>query len=361
MLQFTLGVGLIIASTVYLRQMNFIAQYNPGFDMHGIAEIDMPAQRVGEKTVHAFRDELAREPGVINMAQGYMVPIDGAAVTAGGNKLTASVSWVDTFFLPTLGMQLREGRNFFENGDSAHSVIVNETFINEAGLKNPVGMQIIMTDGIGVERTRTIVGVVKDYHYNSLKERVAPLVLEPDGYKADVLWIKIKDGQVPRVLAAIQKTYSKIFPEHYYQYSFLDEENAAQYANDQRWKQIIMYAASLAILICCTGLFGLAHFAAQQRVKEIGIRKVLGATVANITALLSKDFLLLVMLAIIIASPIAWYCMHTWIENFAYRITIGWQVFSIAGVTSLSIALCTVGYQAIKAARQNPVESLRAE
>jgi putative ABC transport system permease protein len=297
------------------------------------------------------------------MAYGDMLPGDETSATVNARSIKAAVSRIDAFFLPTLSIQVAEGRNFINGfaGDSANAIIVNETFLKEAGLKNAAGKQIILTDVDGVESTKIITGVVADYHYNSLKEKVSPLVLEIANYQPETIWVKIKNGNAPRALAAIQKTYRKLFPGHYYEYTFLEEDNAAKYAQDERWKLIITWAACLAVFICCTGLFGLAHFAAQQRVKEIGIRKVLGASVTNIMGLLSKNFLQLVVLALAIASPIAWYCMNKWLQNFAYRTNVGWQVFAIAGFISIFVALFTVSLQAARAAKANPVKSLRTE
>jgi ABC-type antimicrobial peptide transport system permease subunit len=200
---------------------------------------------------------------------------------------------------------------------------------------------------------------VEDFHYASLKEKINPLVLEIG--QSESIWIKLRAGRASQALSAIQKAFREIFPDHYYEYAFLTEENASLYENEQRWKLIVSYAAVLAILICGIGLFGLTHLATQQRIREIGIRKVLGASVARIASLLSKEFFQLVLLAIVIASPLAWYSMNKWLENFAYRIAITWWMVAIAAAIGMLIALITVTFVAVKAALANPVNSLRTE
>ena len=361
-LQFTLAVSLVIATIIYYRQMNFISHNDLGYNASGIIKTHLPVYRkVNQQTINVLRNELISETSVIQMANGDMTPTDGEDVNLNGSKIKAHQSKIDAFFLPTLDIRLKEGRNFSKEfaGDTSTSVIANETFVSEAGLKNPVGQQITMTDGLGYKHTKTIVGVVKDFHYASLKEKINPLIFVLD--QSEYVWIKLQNGKAAEALSAIDRIFKKTFPEYFYQYAFMEDEIKEQYANEQRWKQIISYASALAIIICCVGLFGLAHFAALKRTKEIGIRKVLGASAINISRLLSKDFLKLVLLAIIIASPVAWYVMNSWLQNFNYRIDISWLDFIIAAVFALAIALITVSSQAFQAAIANPVKSLRTE
>jgi putative ABC transport system permease protein len=361
-LQFTLAVSLLIATIIYYRQMNFITQNGLGYNASGIIKIHLPNYRnVNQQTINVLRNELISETSIIQIANGDMTLGDGTEVKLNGGKISVGRSHIDQFFLPTLEIRLKEGRNFSKDfaSDPSQSVIVNETFVKEAGWKNPIGQQITMTDGRGNDQTKTIVGVVKDYHFASLKEKIGPLALELG--QSESIWIKLQKGKPAQALSAMERIFKRTFPEYYYQYAFMEDEIKAQYANEQRWKQIISYASALAIIICCIGLFGLAHFATIKRTKEIGIRKVLGASAINISRLLSKDFLKLVLLAIVIASPIAWYAMNNWLQNFNYRIHISWSDFIIAAVIAIVIALITVSSQAFRAAIANPVKSLRTE
>lgn len=360
-LQFTFAVGLVMASIVYFRQMSFITQYNPGYTATDIVEVGLPPQRVNRQVVDFFRNELTKDPSIVQVATGFMIPGDGAKVKMNGNQVTAGLSHIDQYFLPALEIRIQEGRNFSTDftTDSSQSIIVNEAFVKEAALENPIGKQIIVNYSGTIDQPRTIVGVVEDFHYASLKEKVKPLILEMG--QSESIWIKLKAGRIPQALTAIQKTFRDIFPDHYYEYAFLAEENARLYENEQRWKLIVCYAAVLAILICGVGLFGLTHFATQQRIREIGIRKVLGASVAGIATLLSKEFFQLVLLAIVIASPLAWFSMNKWLENFAYRITITWWMVAVAATIGILIALVTVIFLAVKAALANPATSLRTE
>ncbi|HMH33160.1 MAG TPA: FtsX-like permease family protein, partial [Puia sp.] len=285
----------------------------------------------------------------------------GAGLVLQGGQITVRQSKIDPFFLSTLEIQLLKGRNFSNDfgSDPEQSVIVNETFVKEGGIKNPVGQRVTLTDGLGKNYTRTIVGVVKDFHYASLKEKIDPLMFESG--LSEYVWIKLQKGKASVALPALEKIFKSTFPEYYCQYDFMQDEISHQYASEQRWKQIISYASALAIGICCIGLFGLAHFSTLKRTKEIGVRKVLGASAINISRLLSQGFLKLVLLAIMIASPIAWYTMNHWLQNFSYRIIISWSDFIIPALIALIIALITVSSQTLKAAVANPVTSLRSE
>jgi putative ABC transport system permease protein len=361
-LQFTFAVSLVIATIVYYRQMNFISQNDLGYNSSNIVQIHLPNFRdVNQQTINVFRNKLLSETSIIQVSNGDLIPGDDAEVKLNGRENRVSIISIDRFFLPTLNIQLKEGRNFSDSfkSDSAQSVIVNETFVQEVGLKNPIGQQITMTDGLGIHHNRTILGVVKDFHYASLKEKINPLVLILK--QSETMWIKLQKGKVPEALSAIETIFKRTFPEYFYEYTFMDDEIRDQYTNEQRWKRIIGYASVLAIIICSIGLFGLAHFSTIKRTREIGIRKVLGASVINISTLLSKDFLQLVLLSVIIASPVAWYVMNKWLQNFNYRINVSWLDFTVAAVIALVIALITVSSQAVKAAGANPVESLRVE
>jgi putative ABC transport system permease protein len=228
------------------------------------------------------------------------------------------------------------------------------------GWKDPVGQQL--TDLNDNNKIKTVIGVVKDYHYGSLKEKIQPQILSMIyvGKNEDAL-IKIQKGKTVQALKAVGVTYNNLFPQHYFYYQFLGNEITSSYASDKKWQQIVGYSAAVAILICCIGLFGVSGFTAQKRYKEIGIRKVLGASVIGITQLLTKDFLKLIIIAIIIASPVAWFSMNKWLQNYAYRIEMNGWIFLAAAFMSILIAIITISFHAIKAAIANPVIALRSE
>ena len=355
-LQFTLAMGLVIATIVYYRQMNFISTTDPGYNPSDIVKIHLPPQRVDQKMVDLFRSELLNDPAIRKVAAG-----DGPglqALTANGRVLNAKKFRIDEYYLPTLEIALIEGRNFSKTygTDSINGAIVNEAFVRAAGWDHPIGQHIRVSDA---KKSMTVTGVVKDYHYGSMKEKIKPQLFTMGN--SETILIKIQRGKIPQVLSDIERTYKNIIPDHYYQFTFLESENAGLYLEDKRWQRIISLATLLAILICCLGLFGLAHFDAQQRTKEIGVRKVLGASVKNIVALLSTDFIKLVLLSFLIASPLAWWIMSKWLLAFAYRIALSWWIFVFVGFSAIMIALITVSFQALKAARANPVKSLRAD
>jgi putative ABC transport system permease protein len=263
-----------------------------------------------------------------------------------------------------MDMQLTAGRNFSKEYVDSASVILNETAAKQIGWKNPVGQYL---DYPGGNYTRfKVIGVVKDFNIESLRAEVAPFALfhhasqtyqEPQSF----ISIKIKAGNINKTITSLEKKWKTFAPGKPLDYSFLDDRITNLYRSEQQMGRVFIAFASLAIFIACLGLFGLAAFMAEQRTKEIGIRKVLGASVRNIVTMLSQDFIKLVIIAAVIAFPLAWWGMSKWLEDFAYRIDIQWWMFALAGVGALAIALLTVSFQAIRAAMANPVESLKNE
>jgi putative ABC transport system permease protein len=269
----------------------------------------------------------------------------------------------DQHYLSTLGIALIAGRDFDAakiKGDSTvNEFIVNEAFLRHYQLKanDALGKQVLL----GLAGTGTITGVMKDFHTSSMHDKIEPIVLfNHPGYFGDIL-VRTGPGKLSTVLSQVSKEWSAVAPMRPFSYSFLDEEYDAMYRTEQRLGTLMSFFCSMAILITCVGLLGLMAFIVANRKKEIGIRKVLGASIFNITTMLSKDFLKLVMIAILIAMPLTWYLMHKWLEDFAYRTTISWWIFAIAAISALTIALVTVSFQTIKAAVANPVKSLRTE
>ncbi|MEO6356552.1 MAG: FtsX-like permease family protein, partial [Ferruginibacter sp.] len=269
---------------------------------------------------------------------------------------------VDEQYIPTFEMQMVAGRNFsaeFKTDSSA--MIINETAAKEFGFgDHAIGQKITRQKGDkGNNLPYTVIGVVKDFNFKSLHETITPLlmVLEPESG----FIIKIKTADVPGLLSSIKQTWSSFVPDEPFTYAFMNDLYNKTYLAEQKTGTILNIFALLTIFVACLGLFGLATYTAEQRTKEIGIRKVLGATVTQVTNMLSKEFLRLVCIACIIAFPLAWWAMSKWLQDFAYKIQISWWVFLVAGVAALAVALLTVSFQSIKAALMNPVKSLKSE
>jgi putative ABC transport system permease protein len=264
----------------------------------------------------------------------------------------------DADFLATYGIQMKEGRFFSPKmpTDTTEAIVINEALAKYVGWNDPVGKQLEIYEA----RKGKVIGVMKDFHFASLRETVQPLAIILHNNPL-YLSIKIKAGSTEHALKHIRKQWEAIGTEYPFDYFFMDEQLNRYYKADTRLLRVLSGFAGMAIVIACMGLFGLGLYASKQRTKEIGIRKVLGASVANITGMLSKDFLKLVMFAAFIAFPVSWFAMHKWLQDFAYRVSIEWWVFVVAAVLALSIAFITISVHAIKAAMANPVKSLRSE
>ena len=280
-----------------------------------------------------------------------------------GNHKDVFEYFVDKDYIPLMGMKIVAGRNFDAKvaGDTVTSIIVNETMVKDMGwtIANAVGQPL---KGYMESKTPVVIGVVQDFNFRPLKEKVMPQMFHQfNDYAPYKFFVRIKPGNPSPALAAMQKAWSSVVADLPFNYSFLDESLDNFYKAERKWSNIIGWAGGISIFLACLGLFGLAALAAVNRTKEIGIRKVLGASVTNIVGLLSKDFLKLVALALFVATPIAWYFMHKWLQDFAYRISIGWWIFIAAGSLALILAFITIAFQAAKAGIANPVKSLRTE
>ena len=359
-LQFSLAVFFIIATIIYYSQMNFIRTKELGYEPYEVVRTHIRGNREYKPVQDILRNELAKEPSIKYLSFGG----DGSDydVKLGERKLEAFHVVIDENRLPAMQIKLKAGRNISSSNlaDKHHSVIVNEAFVKAAGLESPIGTQLY-TDERFDKELKTIVGVIENFHSGSLREPIKPMVMLACEWDSYGIWIRIEKQNQQRALKAIEAAYKKAMPTALYEYNFLDELNAGAYEQERRWQKIISVAAVLSVIICCLGLFGLAHLAAQRRIKEIGIRKVLGASVTSIASLLTKDFLKLVICSLLVASPLAWWVMNNWLQDFAYRIDIGWWIFVLSGMIAIIIAMVTVSFQAIKAAIANPVKSLRTE
>jgi len=362
--QFTTSIVLIISTIVIYNQMQYILNKKVGFDKDQVVVIQ-GTNTLGDKNVRSFKNELMKLASVKSASISDYLPVnDGKRngetfFNEGRTKLDAGVGgqyWqVDDTYLKTMGIKLVEGRNFsYDIAGDTSALIINQTMAKKLNLKNPIGKRI--TQGY----VFTVIGVVQDFNFQSMREEVGPLALH-FGISPSIVTVKVKGADMKNTLVAITNTWKSFSPSQPIRYTFLDESFANMYADVQRMGRIFTTFGILAIIIACLGLFALSAFMAEQRSKEIGIRKVLGASVSGITALLSMDFVKLVALAIVIASPIAWWAMTKWLQGFAYRAPVSWWIFVLAGAAAIIIALLTVSFQSIKAALANPVRSLKSE
>ncbi|WP_080054686.1 ABC transporter permease [Spirosoma aerolatum] len=368
--QFMMSVILIVGTIIVYRQITFIQTKNVGFNREQVLTIN-DAYAIG-KQAETFKQEVLRLPGVLSGSISGYLPTpsnrnDNAYFAEGQtdmNKGFSMQTWgVDHDYLKTMGMQLVKGREFSRQfGSDSSGIILNEAAIKILGFKDPIGKRVWrFNDGEGKTRkTYTIVGVVKNFHFESLRRNIGALSLVLDSNSGAVSF-RLSGADIPALVRQIEAKWKQLAPGQPFSYQFMNQSFDEMYRAEQRVGTIALTFAMLAVLIACLGLFGLAAFMAEQRTKEIGVRKVLGASVTSIVGLLSKDFLKLVLIAILIASPIAWWAMNQWLADFAYKIDIEWWMFALAGLVAVGIALVTVSFQSIKAALMNPVKSLRSE
>ena len=371
--QFAISIILIVTTIIVFQQLRYMQNVSLGYNKEHIITMAYNSQMNDQ--YDAFRNTLLQNSNIKDEALSSRIPtgrlLDGmGAQVAGSDSMVpvkADIRYVavDYDFIPTYGISLAAGRNFSrEYGTDTSNFIINESAVKAVGWKD--ARQAVGKDFKYGQFTGHIVGVVKDFHFESLHQAITPLVfvLPPPGKNQtfyNYISVKLSGNHINSTLNTIKNTWEKFSPDLPYQYTFFDENFSKLYASEQRQETIFTTFACIAIFIACLGLLGLSAFAISQRVKEIGVRKVLGANTTTIVSLLSKDFLKLVLIAAVIAFPVAWYVMHNWLQDFAYRISIQWWVFIIAAVAAALIALITVGMQAIKAAMVNPVKSLRSE
>jgi putative ABC transport system permease protein len=309
-----------------------------------------------------FKDELLKNPNIIDVAPKNGGFWGTVAKVNGEKQLSFAYETVNPSYLPMLKIPIVEGRNFSPEfpSDSTNSVLVNETFVKEAGWKKPIGQ--IVNFWYDNNTKYSVVGVVKDYHFASLNEKIGSqlFTMKPKNAYGKV-FIKIKPNTETITLAHIAKTFKQVFPISSYEYKFKEAENLKSYESEAKWKQIMLFGAVLTIFISCIGLFGLATLSAEKRTKEIGIRKVLGASIASIVTLLSTDFIKLVCLSFIFSFPLAYFSTQKWLEKYPYRADFNWWIFAFTALVTICIALFTVGWQSIRAALMNPVKSLKTE
>jgi len=366
--QFALSILLIIATIVITRQTNYVQNTHLGYDRENLIYIRIEGDLTKRNNYLSFKDQVSKMPGIAMVdrsteaphAMDFVVADDinweGKPQNAVVNFKPASVGYD---FVKLMNLKMAEGRDFsrLNTTDSADAFMVNEEAVRQMGLKDPLGKWVSAWKKKG-----HIIAVLKDYHTQSLHEPIKPIMLDVKEYEDfGVIMVRTQPGKTKAALTSLAKVYKDINPGYPFAFQFVDEEYKKLYNSELIISQLSVLFATLAILISCLGLLGLVIFASEQRTKEIGIRKVLGASLTQIMTLFSKDFLQLILLAFLIAAPLAWYFLHQWLQDFAYKIAISWWIFALAGSISILIALLTMSYQAVKAATANPVKSLRAE
>ena len=373
--QFTISIFLIIGTLVVFRQLDYIRNKDLGFDRSQVLVVDnlddiagLPGAGAATPVLDYLKKEVRSWPGVADATLTSFLPTGQRRWHNWGmrkgdyNSLQTELWEVDEDYIPTMDMQLVKGRNFSKQfGTDTTAIILNETAARQFGiLANPLG-QTIQYSGYWRPTDFKVIGIIKDFNFNSLHDGVTPLVLVDRPDYAPNLAIRIQTGNIPAILQRLKAKWPALGTRRPFEYSFMDEDFDAIYHAEQRMGRVVVALTTLAILIACLGLFGLAAHAAEQRTKEIGIRKVLGANTTSIVALLSKDFARLIAIAIGIAAPLSWFTTHRWLQDFAYRTTIGPWPFVLAAASIVILALITTLFQSLKAAVTNPVETLRSD
>jgi putative ABC transport system permease protein len=370
-LQFGISVVLIAGTIIVYQQVSFMRKQNLGVNINQTLVVD-GAQALVDSTAYQgsilpFKTEILKNPGIKGMAistnvMGQEIYWTNGFHSIDHKELGASTVYrlgVDYDFIPQFEMKLLAGRNFSKDFPTDNkAAILNDRALAQMGFKDPqdaIGKKISNGD------TLTVIGVVQSFHHMGLQKPIDPQLITLRLNAVNVYSIKLQTKDLQSAIAAVKTSWSKYFPNDPFHYFFLDDEFNTQYQNDQRFGEMFTLFSFLAILIACFGLIGLSAYNILQRTKEVGIRKVLGASVQSVVFILSKDFLLLVIISFVVAAPVSWLIMHHWLQDFAYRIDISWWVFAVAGLLAVAIALSTISYQAIKAALMNPVKSLKTE
>ena len=360
--QFTLSIALIVCTLIIGNQLSYMQNKKLGYNKDNIGYFMFPI-RPGDPKLEALKKELSNNPDILRVTKGYS-PMNLEATSGGynwaGKKAGDDVLFhrldTDEDYAKTFQLELKEGRFFSSEFPSDNTAaVINEKAAEAIGLKNPVGEVLTTPRGAKL----TIIGVLKDFHIQSLHYKIEPLLMKKG--ESNNLFVKMKSDHVPATVEFINKTFKSFNPGLPLDFHFLDVDFDNLYRTEQRMSKIFRYFSLLAIIISCLGLIGLSLFMTELRTKEIGIRKVNGAKSLEIFALLSKEYMLWVLISILIATPVAWYTMHRWLENFAYKTNLSWWIFALTGLLALGIAFLTVSWQSMKAATRNPVEALRYE
>lgn len=367
--QFIIAQALIIGTLIIVKQMDYFMNQPLGFDKDAIVNVPFRPDSTGGRLTDYLRQELLSVNGVQSVTFSSNTPVeddnnmfttfkfDHATKEAGFQAIT---KFADNEYIPAYKLELVAGRNL-QRSDMTKEFLVNESLVKSLGFKNPADIlnkEISMWNDL---IKCPVVGVVKDFNARSFRNELAPLLITTNVTMYRQAAIKLTTANMSSTMQSVKKIWQQTFPDFVYEYRFLDDKIESFYKQENQLAQLYKIFSAIAILLSCLGLYGLASFMAVQRVKEVGIRKVLGATAGNIVYLFSKEFVVLIAIAFIIATPIAWYFMHQWLQDYAYRINISWWIFVVGGLAAVIIALATISFQAVKAALANPVKSLRTE
>jgi putative ABC transport system permease protein len=360
-LQFALASFLIIATFTAFSQFNYLVGKPLGYDDSSLMVISNWG--ITPDQVALFRNRLMSHPDILGVTAKDM-GWENNGTKIDGNQIGYVRETIDEDFIPLLHIPIIQGRNFSKAypADSTSSILVNETFAKSAGWKDPVGQQVDLSYDPSRPDKYTVIGVVKDYYYQPLNLVIKPQIfsIKPGRVLGNLL-VEMRSRTEAANIPLIQSTFRSIFPLSAFHFGFKDQQNRNQYTMEGNWKDVMLFAAIITAFISCIGLFGLTVLATERRTKEIGIRKVLGASAQAIVTLLSKDFLRLVTLSLALAIPLAWLAATKWLNNYPNRISLSWPLFAGAGALVIALALLTTGFQAVKAALSNPVNSLRSE
>ncbi len=371
-LQFSISIFLIVGTLVIYNQLHYIQNKDLGYNRNQVLIVQNTFELNNQ--AQTFKQEVKQLPGVVDATLTSFLPTSNNRNTSiffkdaafDQKKALFPQTWeIDEDYIQTLDMKMASGRSFSSQmlTDSS-GIIINEAAAKFLGLKDPLDKTLYRSNGgkqdVSNSKKYHIIGVVKDFNFSSLRDVISPMVLVL-AHNTGAISVRIDTKNVPALLSQIKDKWSGLSPNVQMNFAFMDQEFDASYRAEQRFGSVFIVFSSLAIIIACLGLFGLAAYAAEQRTKEIGIRKVLGASVSAITTMLSLDFIKLVFIAMLIALPAGWFLMNKWLQDFAYRDNIQWWVLAVAGFTAVLIAFITIGFQSIKAALSNPVNSLRSE
>jgi ABC-type antimicrobial peptide transport system permease subunit len=367
--QFIIAQALIIGTLIIVQQMNYFMDQPLGFDKDAIVNVPFRPNNTGGKLTDYLKQQLLSVNGVQTVSFSSNTPVEDVNEMWTALKfdraiketdLQAIVKFADTGYMPAYKLQLVAGRNL-QPSDMTREFLVNESLVKSLGFKKPediLNKEISILNGV---IKCPVVGVLKDFNNRSLRNDLAPMIITTNVTMYRQVAIKLATANMSATMQAVKKIWEQTFPDYVYEYRFLDDKIAGFYKQENQLSQLYKIFAAIAIFLSCLGLYGLASFMAVQRIKEVGIRKVLGATAGSIVYLFSKEFILLIAIAFAFATPIAWYYMHQWLQDYAYRIHISWWLFAAGGLAAIIIALATISFQAIKAAMANPVNTLRTE
>jgi ABC-type antimicrobial peptide transport system permease subunit len=366
--QFVVAQALIIGTLIVVKQMDYFRNRDMGFDKNAIINVSIPEDSTSLTKLDYLKNKLTGIKGVKSVSFSFASPADDGNWNSGfrfdnaakESDWEVNLKWADADYLKTYNIPLVAGRNLYPS-DTVREYLVNEELVKRLGLSSPdqaLNKPIDMWDH---QVKGTIVGVTQDFNARSLRKAMMPVLISTEKQFYTKAGIKMETALIPDILKKVEKTWNEVYPDYVYEPKFLDAKIENFYAQENRLSQLYKIFAVLAIFLSCLGLYGLASFMAAQRIKEVGIRKVLGASIHSIILLFSKEFLVLIGIAFVIAAPIAWYFMNGWLQDFVYRIQISWWILLLSGLLAVVVALLTIGFKAVKAAVANPVKSLRTE